>query len=81
MRVTVRLGEPYRRQAGAKEIELHLTGEATVGDMLAAVEARFPSLLDGDVPPTVFLDDQVVDRSAPLRDGAAATLVWALSGG
>ncbi|HSR46509.1 MAG TPA: MoaD/ThiS family protein [Anaerolineales bacterium] len=81
MRVTVRLGEPYRRQAGVREIELEMPGEATVADLLAAIETRYEALLEGDVPPTVLLDDQIVDLAAPLRDGSEATLVWALSGG
>lgn len=80
MRITVRMGEPYRRKAG-REVELELNGEATVADLLEAIEARFPGLLEGDVPPTVLLDERVVDPQEPLHHGAAPTLVWALSGG
>lgn len=81
MHLTVRLGEPYWRQAGLREADFDLSPGATVRDLLGAVEARFPSLLQGDVPPTVFIDDRVVENGEPLRDGAAATLVWAIAGG
>ena len=50
-------------------------------ELLAAIEQRFPALLQADIPPTVFLGEAVVEASAPLADGAAVTLVWAVAGG
>lgn len=81
MHLTVRLGEPYRRQAGTREIEVDLPSGATVRDLLEAVEARFPALLEADSPPLVVVDDRMVEDAEPLHEGAAATLVWAISGG
>ena len=81
MLVHVRLGEPYWRQAGAHRLDLNLGPEATVQELLAAIEQRFPTLLQADIPPTVFLGEAVVEASAPLTDGAAVTLVWAVAGG
>jgi len=81
MLVHVRLGEPYWRQAGARHLDLDLGHGATVQELLAAIEQRFPALLQGDIPPTVFLGEAVVETSAPLTDGAAVTLLWAVAGG
>ena len=81
MRVSVRLGEPYFRQAGVRQFDLELAAGATVAELMAAIEARFPALLEADVPPTVFIGDDVAPPDAPLADGSAATLVWAIAGG
>lgn len=81
MLIHVRLGEPYWREARARHLDLDLGPEATVQELLAAIELQFPALLQGDIPPTVFLGEAVVEASAPLTDGAAVTLVWAIAGG
>ena len=81
MLIHVRLGEPYWREAGEHRVDFDLGPQATVQQLLEAIEQRFPALLQADIPPTVFLGEAVVEASAPLADGAAVTLLWAVAGG
>jgi hypothetical protein len=85
MHLTVRLGEPFWRLVQAKEVSVELPTGATVGDLLAGLARQYPELreaLEGDeLPPTVFLGEQIADSGAALRQDARPTLVWALAGG
>jgi molybdopterin converting factor small subunit len=81
MLIHVRLGEPYWREVGQHRVDVDLGPEATVQELLAAIEQRFPTLLQADIPPTVLLGEAVVEASAHLTDGAAVTLLWAVAGG
>ena len=85
MHLTVRLGEPFWRLVQAKEVSVELPPGATVGDLLARLARQYPALreaLEGDeLPPTVFLGEQIADSGAALGQDARPTLVWALAGG
>lgn len=81
LRIEVRLGEPYWREIGRKSLEFELAPGASVANLLEAVERRYPELLRGDLPPTVFLDDELADPGTPLAKGARVSLLWAAAGG
>lgn len=53
MQITCRLGEPFWRAVGAREVLLELPEGATVADALGALAARWPELgrlLRGQMP-------------------------------
>lgn len=85
MNITVKLGEPLWREAGTKEFPLELPAGSTVAELLSEVCEAYPALREylvgADVPPTVFVGDEMVEDDAPLTDGASAMLVWAVAGG
>lgn len=81
MRVTLRLGEPYWREVGARRLEFDLAAGTTVADLLQAVEGRFPDLLRGDLPPTIFLNDDLAGPKTPLAEASTVMLVWSAAGG
>jgi|Deesub1362A_J573_1020465.scaffolds.fasta_scaffold00440_2 molybdopterin converting factor small subunit len=85
MRVTVSIGEPAWRKIGRKEVELEIPTGTTVGDMLGVLGQEYPDLRpflqDQELPPTVFVGEQVVDQARPLQAEDRLALVWALAGG
>lgn len=85
MQLSVRLGEPFWRLVQAKEVSVELPPGATVEDLLAGLARQYPDLkeaLEGDeLPPTVFLGEQIADLGAALAQDARPTLVWAMAGG
>jgi pilus assembly protein TadC len=85
LKITVTLGEPFWRQIEAKEVILELESDATVADMIETLERRFPALAtfltQADLPPTVFLGDELATPDTPLTENSKPLLIWALSGG
>lgn len=85
MRIQVRLGEPFWRTVGTREVSLELTAPATVACALAALQEKYPALrpdLEADaIPPTVIVGEEIALPEMPLSDGAQLLLVWALAGG
>lgn len=85
MKITVRLGEPFWRTVGQRNVELTLGQGATVADALDALKQAHPTLADelssGEGEATLFLEDEVAQPELPLRDGSKLYLVWPISGG
>ena len=85
MKVTVRLGEPFWRTAGARTIELDLSDGATVADVLIALKQRHPALaaeLDGaEAQPALFVNDDEAQPDSQVFDGATIFILWPVSGG
>jgi molybdopterin converting factor small subunit len=85
MLITVQLGEPLWRQVGNKSIELELDELATVGHLVDRLLEQYPLLdeylANEETPPTVFLNDELVDRETLLKDGDRPMLIWAITGG
>jgi sulfur carrier protein ThiS len=85
VKVTLRLGEPFWRTAGARAIELDLNEGATVADALSALKQRHPALaaeLDGaEAQPAVFVNDDEAQPDSRVFDGATIFVVWPVSGG
>jgi len=74
MQVTVRLGEPFWRQVNAREVTVELQSGATVGLLLEELARVYPdlkqALQDEELPPIVFLGDEMAAPDSPLSDGA-----------
>jgi hypothetical protein len=73
------------RQIGSRETEIDLPERARVADLVSRLSERFPALcpwLDGDeVPPAVFLGEQVAGPETVLHEGDRPLVAWALAGG
>jgi molybdopterin converting factor small subunit len=83
MQVTVRLGEPFWRAAGTRDLTLELPAGATVAAVLAALCERVPALARElhDAPPQVFAGEEEVAEDAVLAEGARVHLLWPVAGG
>ncbi len=85
MNVTVRLGAPLWRRVNTKEITLELSTGATVAELLSVLNEQHPAIADflnrSDVPPTLFLANELATPDTRLTDGAQLTLLWAIAGG
>jgi molybdopterin converting factor small subunit len=85
MMIKVQLGEPLWRQVGSKNLDLELEENATVGTLIDRLVQAYPSLSESltndELPATVFLNDELVDRETPLQDGDHPMLIWAITGG
>lgn len=83
--ITVQLGEPLWRQAGAKIVTLQLEERGTVADLIQELGRRYPVLAeyldDEQLPPTVFLEDQIADLETTLAADDRPILLWPLMGG
>jgi molybdopterin converting factor small subunit len=83
MKVYVRLGEPFWRVVGERNLALELPDGAAVADLLALLRQRYPALVGEmeEAPPQVIVGDNDVDTAAPLPDGASVYLLWPIAGG
>lgn len=83
MRVFVRLGEPFWRLAGQRELEVMLDAPAVVGDLLAELVRRYPALQAefAQSQPHIFLGEDAVESDAPLTEGCRVHIVWPVAGG
>ena len=85
MKVIVRLGEPFWRTVGAREVEVDLNDDATVADALNALGQRYPALaaeLDGaEAQPALFVNDDEARSDSRVFDGATIFILWPVSGG
>ncbi len=83
MRVKVRLGEPFWRIVGERNLELELSPGSNVRDLLAHLCREFQALEKEfeEAPPQIFIEDIQAKRDSLLSDGARIHLVWAVSGG
>ncbi len=83
--ITVQLGEPLRRQAGAKIVIMQLEENGTVADLIHELGLRYPMLAeyldDEQLPATVFLADQIADLETTLAADDRPILLWPLMGG
>jgi molybdopterin converting factor small subunit len=85
MKIDVKLGEPFWRQIGQKQISLELHTGALVQDLINELVVLYPALQDylskEEVPPIVVLKDEIVEMDTSLHEGDRPTLMWAISGG
>ncbi len=84
MNVSLRLGEPFWRAVGEREVELSLPDGATVSDALRALGERCPAILPdlgGEITPAVFLEESEALPDLPLKPGDRLYIVWPVSGG
>jgi molybdopterin converting factor small subunit len=85
MKIDVKLGEPFWRQIGQKAISIEIPRGGTVQDLINTLSSLYPDLRsylnEAEVPPTIFLNDDLADLDTQLHDGDCPTLIWAVSGG
>lgn len=81
MKVRVLFFSVLRDITGTDEIEWELPPAATMGDLLAQVEGRWPKLRDWGGSILLAVDQTYVKRDAPLHDGAEAALMPPVQGG
>ncbi|MBI3243043.1 MAG: MoaD/ThiS family protein [Chloroflexi bacterium] len=85
MKVTVRLGEPFWRAAGQREVVLILASAITVAQALEVLARQYPSLAaelnNGEIKPALFINDEAASPESLLTDEATMHIVWPASGG
>jgi molybdopterin converting factor small subunit len=83
MRVQIRLGEPFWRTVGQRDLMLNLNSGANVGQLLTQLYKDFPALKKEllETPPYIFVGDEQADETTPLADSCRVHLVWAVAGG
>jgi molybdopterin converting factor small subunit len=83
MQITLRLGEPFWRTVGRRNLEWTLAPSATLADLLDELCRAFPGLAQElqDAPPHLFVGEEEADPAAPLADGSHVSLLWAVAGG
>ncbi len=85
MKIVVKLGEPLWREIGEKQVTLDLQLDATIEDLISELADQYPALQEfldqAEIPPTVFLADELVNCETKLKERDSPTLIWAVSGG
>jgi molybdopterin converting factor small subunit len=85
MKITVRLGEPFWRALGERQIVLALSPDATISEALKILWRRCPALAAElnsiGAQPALFLNDEVGQPDSRLRDGSTLHILWPVSGG
>lgn len=83
MHITIRLGEPYWRAAGQRQVKLEIVEGGCLSDALDLLHRRYPKLAGelSEAPPILFVDGIQVDPDAPLGEGSHVHIVWPVAGG
>ena len=83
MHIQVRLGEPFWRAVGQRNLALELDPGASVASLIALLCRDYPPLAGelSEFPPHIFIDEAPAGETAALTRGAVVHLVWAVSGG
>lgn len=82
MKVRVLFFSVLKDIAGTDEVEWELpASSATLADLLAGIEARWPKLRDWAPSMLLAVDQTYVKRDAPLHDGAEVALMPPVQGG
>ncbi|MBX7233252.1 MAG: MoaD/ThiS family protein [Caldilineales bacterium] len=83
MQITIRLGEPFWRTVGRRNLEWTLAPGATLADLLDQLCRAFPGLTQElqDAPPHLFVGEDEAAPATPLADGNRVSLLWAVAGG
>ncbi len=71
----------YRDLAGVSELELDVPGEATAGQVVAALRARGGDLARLPAAPVVAVNREYAPLGTPLRDGDELALLPPVAGG
>jgi molybdopterin converting factor small subunit len=96
MKITAKFGAPLSQVVGASKVALDMPAEATLADVLEALQARYPDFEDGlkgmglakpfdRVLYSLFLNSRPVAfenaEATPLRDGDRVYLFLPVAGG
>lgn len=80
MTVTVLLFASYAEALGASSLDLELTGEPTVADVISSVRAK-PGADRLPPTPLVAVNQQFASASSRVRDGDEVALIPPVAGG
>lgn len=83
MRVHVRLGEPFWRVVGQREVTVELPAGSRLADLLAHLRQAYPAL-DAELveaPPLLFRGDEEAAPDDPLAPDDRVHLLWPIAGG
>ena len=81
MKLRVLFFSVLRDITGTDEITLEVPAGATMGDLLAQIESRWPKLRDWQNSLLLALDQTYVKRDEPLHDGAEVAIMPPVQGG
>ena len=81
MKVTIKLFARLRDIVGAGKLERELSEEATVGDLLGALEAEFPRLGDVKARTIISINQEFATLDSQLSDGDEVAFFPPVSGG
>ena len=83
MRVHVRLGEPFWRAVGQRNLEADLPPGTDLRALLAWLCREYPALEQEmrEAPPHFFVGDEEAHEETLLADGNRVHLVWPVAGG
>jgi molybdopterin converting factor subunit 1 len=81
MRIEVRLFAILRDRAGAGELRLELSDDATVADAVEQIGKTLPPLAPLLARAAFAVNQSYVDRPTPLHDGDELAIIPPVSGG
>ena len=81
--IHVRLGEPFWRAVGQRELTVDLKAGARVTDLLARLCQQHPALERelAEAAPHIFIGEEEAQNDTLLTDGSWIYLVWPIAGG
>jgi molybdopterin converting factor subunit 1 len=81
MKLRVLFFSVLRDITGTDEITIEVPVGATMGDLLAQIESRWPKLRDWQNSLLLALDQTYVKRDEPLHDGGEVAIMPPVQGG
>ena len=81
IKVTVMAFATAAEAMGCRQESIHLARSATVGDAWKILQTTYPTLASLESTIAFACNDRLVDRSTPLEDGDALSLLPPVSGG
>lgn len=81
MKLRVLFFSVLRDITGTDEIDLEVPAGATMGELLAQVEARWPKIAEWQGSLLLALDQTYVKRDEPLHDGGEVAIMPPVQGG
>lgn len=83
MQISIRLGEPFWRVVGRRNLEWTLAPGATLAELLDQLCREFPGLAQElrEAPPHLFVGEDEASPAAILTEGSHVSLLWAVAGG
>lgn len=81
MKLRVLFFSVLRDITGTDEIELEVPAGATMGELLAQVETRWPKIAEWQGSLLLALDQTYVKRDEPLHDGGEVAIMPPVQGG
>lgn len=81
MKITARFFASYRERTGKRSIDVTLDRNATVGDLVAHINEKFPGFTPNPGRVVVAVNEEYVSHSHRLKDGDEAAFIPPVSGG